>query len=271
MATADRHSLDGAVVSAVPPELALHPYGVFTTFVAVDGSVLGWQQHLDRLAHGVRELWGHTLDAPLIRDRVAAHLRPDDGPRSVRVTVYPAALTLASPAEARGCRALVSSGPTAFPFAPSSAFAVRTADHVRGIAELKSTAIVPQIRLRREAQLAGFDDVLLRDGDHVLEGATWSLVVWNDNEVVTPAGPVLPSSTVAQLARIAESLGRRFCERPCRFVELTGAELVLAANVHQPARAISRVDDRALSIDPDLLTTIATAYSELPRDPVLER
>lgn len=266
---AERYSLDGAEVDAVPPALALQPYGVFSTFVAVDGSVLGWQQHVDRLARGARELWDHPLDEALIRDRVGSHLLPDDGPRSVRVTLYPAELALTSPAAARGCRVLTSSRPTAFPFAPSSAFAVRSVQYSRGLAGLKSTAIAPQIHLRRQAQLAGFDDVLFCHGDEVLEGATWSVVVWRGDEVVTPAGPVLPSSTVTHLARVAEALGRRFAERPCRPGDLTGADLVLAANVHHPARAITRIDDDLLPVDDDLLARIAATYSALPRDLVI--
>ena len=103
----------------------------------------------------------------------------------------------------------------------------------------------------------------------MLEGATWSLVVWHEQEIVTPAGPVLASSTVAHLARIAESFGRRFAERPCARAELRGADLVLAVNVHHPARAITRIDDASLGVDDELLARIAGAYSALPRDLVV--
>lgn len=264
------HTLDGVQVGGVPPEFALHPYGAFTTFVAVDGKVLGWHQHLARLARGARELWGHDLDRDRIGELVGVHLALLGGPASVRVTVYPEELPVATPVGARGCRVLVSSGPTEFPFAARGDFAVCSVEHQRDLAEVKSTGMLRQIHLRRQAQLAGYDDVLFRQGDRVLEGSTWSVVAWRDGEASTPAGPVLPSTTVGRLAQIAETLGWRFTSRPWDLAALKQADLVLAANVHQPARAISRIDDEVIAVDEDLLAALAAAYSALPRDPVAE-
>lgn len=263
-----RHTLDGVDVDAVPVELALRPYGVFTTFVAVDGTVLAWPRHLGRLADGVAELWGHDLDTEHVAHLVRVHLADVPGAASVRVTLHPAHLDLASPRDTTGCRVLVSSSDTSFPFRPVSGLRVRTVDHARELPHVKSTDLLAQIRLRREAQLAGYDDALFADGDRLLEGTTWSVLVWRDGQVRTPDARVLDSITVSQLATVAAGAGRELVRGPVRLADLEDADLVLAANVHQPARAISRLDDRDLPVDDALLEAVATAYSALPRDEV---
>jgi len=259
-------SLDGEVLDAVPAELALYPYGVFTTFVAVDGGVLAWDEHAARLARDARSLWGHELDVPRLRTVVAAHLARLLDPSTVRVTLYPASLSLAAPAQAHGCRTLVSSRPTRFPFGPEPGLAVRTIEHQRESAETKSTALLTPLRLRREAQLAGYDDVLFRRGEEVLEGATWTVLAWRDGEVATPDDGVLHSITADRLGGLAERLGWEFGRRRVGLAELRQAELVLAVNANAPARSVRSVDGEPLTVDEDLLAVLAAAYSALPRD-----
>ena len=126
-----RHTLDGVPVTSVPPGLALYPYGVFTTFVAVGGEVLAWGRHEDRLAQGAAELWGHELDRDHVRAMVRRHLDGDRRAAAVRVTVYPAELELAAPAAAYGCSVLVSSTGSTWPIRAVSEFRVRTTPHRR--------------------------------------------------------------------------------------------------------------------------------------------
>ena len=59
------------------------------------------------------------------------HLDRLPGPATVRVTLYPEDLSIASPSDVRGCRTLVSSGPVEFPFRPRSEFSVRTVEYER--------------------------------------------------------------------------------------------------------------------------------------------
>lgn len=262
------YTLDGAVVSGVPPELALYPYGVFTTFVAVDGSVRRWPRHVERLTQGALRLWGHRVDEDLLRQVTRAHLGRLDGPSTVRVTLFPEHLPLAAPAEARGCRTLVSSGPAELPYRPQREIAVASVAHERDLPDLKSTSLLMPIHLRRQAQLAGFDDALLCHGDRVLEGSTWTVMVWADGEVATPDGPVLRSITADDVAGIATSLGWTCSRRPVDRGELVRADLVLAVNANSPARAIGRLDDDRIAVAEDLLDAIAAAYTALPRDRV---
>lgn len=261
-------SLDGQVVDTVPAELALCPFGVFTTCVVVDGGLLAWGEHRARLAHDARSLWGHELDDARLRSIVGAHAARLTGPATMRITLYPEMLSVASPAQARGCRILVSSEPVDVPLGPRSDFRVRTTEYARESADLKSTALLGPMRLRREAQLEGYDDVLFRRGREVLEGATWTVLVWRDGEVATPVDGVLRSITAEQLGVVAAGLGWTLRRRAVGLDELMEAELVSAVNVNHPARAIRELDGTALAPDDSLLAAIAAAYAALPRDPV---
>ena len=257
------HSLDGTLVESVPPEFALCPYGVFTTFVLVDGSVLGWRDHIARLAHDARTLWGHELDETGVNEALYGHAATLTAPSTVRITLYPNEISITWPQRAHGCRILVSSRTTEFPFVPESGFTVGTAEFQRDLPTVKSTGLLGQIRLRRDAQLAGHDDVLFRRGSEVLEGATWAVVVWRKGEVITPAGPVLPSITAKHLAGIAEALGWKFRAGRIGIEDLAHAELVQAASANHPARSIASVDGQPINQNGDLLQDLAREYSTL--------
>lgn len=264
-----RHSLDGVVVDAVPVELLLGSFGCFTTFVAVDGAVLAWQRHLDRLVDGVRELWGHRLDVDAFSAVLRTHLAAETSrASSVRVSLYPETFDRDRPVDTSGCRVLVSSSPQRFPFEPVTDFSVRTVDQARSMAHLKSTDVLMQFTARRRAQLDGFDDALFVVGDRVLEGTTWSVLVWFDDRVVSPVGELLESTTVSQMHRVAPAVGVELERRAVTLAEVRHARLVTAVNVNAPARAITRVDGDALDVDGDLLAAVAAAYSSLERDVV---
>lgn len=264
-----RHTLDGVPVDAVPVDMLLSSYGCFTTFVAVDGSVLAWPRHLARLVSGVQELWGHDLDVDDFSALLRRHLAGESDPAvSVRVSLYPERFVRDRPVDTSGCRVLISSSPQTFPFRASADFAVRTVDAARTLAHLKSTDVLMQLSARRDAQLDGFDDAVFVAGDHVLEGTTWSVLAWRDGRVVSPTGEVLESTTVAQMQTVAVDVGFELERRPLTIDELLAADVVLAANVNTPARAITRVDDHVLRVDADLLEAIAAAFSSLARDAV---
>jgi len=268
------HTLDGVEVDAVPPDLALLPLGVFTTFVAVEGTVLGWDRHLDRLADGADALWGHRLE----RDRVVADVRRHlavSPRRSVRVAAYPAQVALAEPERASGCRLLVSSSPheavseaVSEAVAEPAGLAVRSVEHARSSAVLKHASLGPEVALRRQARLAGADDALFVRGGRVLEGPTWSVVAWSAGTMTSPAEDVLASTTVEALADVAEVLGQQVRRAPLTPADLRAADLVLAVNVHAPTRPLLRLDEHGLSADEDLLGLVRSALARLPRQRV---
>ncbi|MDN5746586.1 MAG: aminotransferase class IV [Nocardioidaceae bacterium] len=268
MTTPPRCTLDGATVDAVPTSFALHGFGVFTTFVAVDGAVLGWSTHLERLVEGAARLWGHHVNREQVRDLVRAHLREDSRPTSVRVSLFPEHFVIAAPEDAAGAHVLITSSPAVLSGQPTPDMRVQTVLHERPLAHLKTTALLPLIALRREARLAGYDDALLCAGDQVLEGTTWNVLVWHESEVATPDAGVLPGSTLSQIGVLAERFGYRFLRRAVSRNELATADLVLGVSVNHPARAIVSVDGGALAVDRDLQAALAAGYAALPRDVV---
>lgn len=228
--------------------------------------MLAWREHRARLAHDALALWGHELDDARLRRSVGRHAGRLARPASMRITLYPEVLSIASPAQAQVCRILISSSPVDFPFVPRSDLDVSTAGYARESAGLKSTSLLGPMRLRREVQVAGHDDVLFRGGRLVLEGATWSVLAWRNGEVATPAKGVLRSTTAEQLGGVAAELGWMFRKRAVGLEELTHSELVLAVNPNSPARAIRSLDRESLAPDENLLAMIAVAYSALPRE-----
>jgi branched-subunit amino acid aminotransferase/4-amino-4-deoxychorismate lyase len=76
---------------------------------------------------------------------------------------------------------------------------------------------------------------------------------------------VLASITAGHLAAIAKELGWRFRQRPITLAELPEADLVLAANAVNPARAIRQVDARSIAVDHALLSQIARLMSARER------
>lgn len=258
------YTLEGQRVEAFPPAVALYPFGVFTSFVAVDGAVLGWQRHVDRLAVGTAELWDHQLDRDQLADVTRSHLgQQGRSSASVRISIYPRTFSLASPDQADGCMILISSSSTSLPFRVSSTFAVTAVQYTRTLPHLKSTGLFTLIHLRRAARLAGFDDALLASGERVLEGTTWSVVVWRQGRVITPNADVLPSVTVEKLGVVARDLGWTFEYGDVQMSDLLAADLVLAVNVNSPVRAISRIDGDDIRVDSRLLADIAAVYNEL--------
>lgn len=264
-----RTTLDGATILDVPVELALCTYGVFTTFVVSDLAVLGLQQHLDRLDAGVQEMWGAQLSRGEVLRCLDAHLQRSRAPARVRVTIYPRRFDMGSPRDAHGHRILVTSSAATPDYRAEEVFSVAPVEFVRWLPKVKSVDVSSQLRLRREAQLAGHDDAVLVDGGTVLEGTTWSVLVWQGDSVVTPGGPVLESVTTNHLMAMARAWGLRTHQRSVALDELHRADLVLAVNVSHPARAISRLGDRDLRVDPGLLLRLASGYSALPRDRIL--
>ncbi|WP_370289992.1 aminotransferase class IV [Nocardioides sp.] len=269
---ATTYTLDGDPVDAVPPTFALYPYGVFTTLVVEHGATLGWAMHEQRLARGAEELWGHRLDVERLRGVLRAHLahlaRTSGAPaQSVRITLFPDGLTIAAPERADGARALIASTPVDPPGVEDGGFVVQAVEHTRGTAHLKTTDLFAQLAIKREVRLAGADDALLVHRGTVLEGLTWTLLLCREGELVVPEGPALPSITAHHLAAIARTWGWTTTARPVLLDDLVaaGARLVLAVNANHPLRALTRVGERDLPLDADLLARFAAGLAGLPR------
>ncbi|GAA3042882.1 hypothetical protein GCM10010448_26990 [Streptomyces glomeratus] len=146
-----------------------------------------------------RIVFGVELD----RERTLSYIRKAaDGVAGVvglRVTVFDPALDMGRPSDANDPHILVNLRPArAMPPPPLTA---KTFTSTRDNAEVKHIGLHPQLKLRRDAQFAGFDDAVFVEPDgHVSEGGTWNLgFIDHEGTVIWPDAPVLPGTTMLLL------------------------------------------------------------------------
>jgi branched-subunit amino acid aminotransferase/4-amino-4-deoxychorismate lyase len=258
--------LNGAAVTSEQLQtLALTGYGHFTSMRVERGRVRGLSLHLDRLTGDCRTLF----DAPLDPDRVRALVRQgvaDSGITSlaVRVTVFDPDLDPGRPCATDEPSILVTTrpaGPT--PLAP---FTVRSTTCRRELPAVKHVGLMGALWSRRAAQLDGFDDALLVDeGGHVCEGATWNIGFFDGEQVVWPAAPALPGVTMRLLTRAHG----RTATRPVLLQDVPRAQAAFATNAYVGVRPIAAaIDGVRLRADHDIVAVLRREYEEIPPETV---
>ncbi|MFF7992127.1 aminotransferase class IV [Kitasatospora xanthocidica] len=249
--------IDGA--PADPARLAalgLLNYGHFTTLRAEAGRVRGLALHLDRLVRDCRTLFAVELDREEVRERIRAVLPADGAPVIVRVTVYDPALGLERPAAPAAPALLVTTRPAAA--AGPAPLRVRTAVYRRELPEVKHVGLFGLVHHRRQAQLAGYDDVLLVDPDgRVTEGATWNVGFLDDDKLVWPEGPSLSGVTEALLSGAYR--GPQSSE-PLSAAGLDRFSAAFAVNAGVGVRPLAAVDGTPLDPAHPVLAELRAAY-----------
>ncbi|MER7672893.1 aminotransferase class IV [Kitasatospora sp. NPDC096128] len=257
--------IDGA--PADPARLAalgLLNYGHFTTLRVEAGAVRGLELHLDRLVRDCRALFAAELDRAVARERIRAALPADGGPGIVRVTCYDPALGLERPAAPAAPVLLVTTRPAAA--VEPAPLRVRTVAYRRELPEVKHVGLFGLVHHRRAAQLAGFDDVLLTDGQGlVTEGATWNVAFLAGERLVRPAGPALPGVTEALLAGAYDGPQSR---EPVRADDLARFDAAFALNAGVGLRPLAAVDGTAFDPAHPLLAELRAAYLGIAADQV---
>ncbi|MFJ8621353.1 aminotransferase class IV [Kitasatospora sp. NPDC093550] len=257
--------IDGA--PADPARLAalgLLNYGHFTTLRAEAGRVRGLTLHLDRLVRDCRVLFAAELDRAVVRERIRAVLPVDGAPVIVRVTVYDPALGLERPAAPAAPTLLVTTRPAAA--AEPAPLRARTAVYRRELPEVKHVGLFGLVHHRRQAQLAGYDDVLLVDPDgRVTEGATWNVGFLDDDKLVWPQGPSLPGVTQALLSGAYRGPQTR---EPLPVADLGRFRAAFAVNAGVGVRPLAAVDGTVLDPAHPALAGLRAAYLGIAADPV---
>ncbi|GAA2307397.1 hypothetical protein SVIO_030480 [Streptomyces violaceusniger] len=221
--------------------LAMTNYGHFTTMRVEDGRVRGLSLHLDRLVRDCGVLFGTDPDRDRIRELARRAVADTTGPLTVRVTVYDPDLGLERPGAEATPRILVTTRPAAAPSPPP--LSVRTAPHRRDLPEVKHVGLFGLLRLRRLAQLDGYDDALLTDErGAVSEGATWNVGFFDGDRLLWPDAACLPGVT-RELLRRAHG-GPQHTERidRDRLGELRAAFALNAGVGVRPIRSIDGVE-----------------------------
>jgi branched-subunit amino acid aminotransferase/4-amino-4-deoxychorismate lyase len=209
-------------------------------------------------------VFGVQLDTERVLDyiRPAAHERT--GPCTIRVTVFDPRMTLGNIGDPAEPQVLVTTRP-ADALSPRP-LAAKTFPFSRDLAVVKHIGLFGQLRLRREAQLSGFDDAIFVEADgRISEGVTWNLgFVDRDGQVVWPDAPVLPGVTM-QLLQDAHGDS---ISAPVTHSQLADMRAAFATNVSIGVRTIKAIDDVRFPIDDSALDLLRKVYAELPGEPL---
>ncbi|WP_406180216.1 aminotransferase class IV [Streptomyces sp. NBC_01006] len=260
-------TLNGSPASpAALQALALTNYGHFTTMKVEDGGVRGLALHLARLVADCRAVFGAELDPEWVRECVR---REAGGGRAgavmVRVTVFDPELDLTAPDRARRPGVLVTTRPAAGTAGrPLPALRVQRLPFHRDTPSVKHVALFGQLRLRRAARLAGFDDVLFAGADGLVsEGCTWNIgFVDEAGAVVWPEAEVLAGTTM----RLLRAAGAGHVTAAVTDARLRSMRAAFATSTGLGVRALAAVDDIVFRAEDPVIGTLRESYAAVPLD-----
>lgn len=239
-------------------------HGHYTSMQVRGGAVRGLALHLTRLDAASRALYDTALDPQRVRDAVRHALR-DDLDATVRIDVFPSDWTLRAMPLPAALDVMVTVSPPLAPIA--TPLRLRCVEHERFLPHIKHVGTFPLFELRRQAQSAGFDDALFLDRhDHIAEGTTWNIGVWDGTRVLWPEAPQL-AGTAMQLLRLG--LARAgIASETVRLprTALRDMRAAFACNATTPARPVACIDDITYPHDAALLARIAACHDAMPAD-----
>ncbi|MEU8524855.1 aminotransferase class IV family protein [Streptomyces sp. NPDC048629] len=243
--------------------LALTNYGHFTSMRMEDGAIRGLSLHLDRLVRDCRIVFGVELD----RERTLSYIRQAaggiKGVAGLRVTVFDPALDMGRPSDANDPHILVNLRPGGALSPPP--LTAKTYTFTRDNAAVKHIGLHPQLRLRRDAQLAGFDDAVFVEPDgRISEGGTWNLgFVSQDGTVIWPDAPVLPGTTMLLLQSLDAP---KQITAPVQLADVPNMAAAFATNTTIGVRSVSALDDVQFPQDHPVLSALRDGYAGIPGD-----
>lgn len=239
--------------------LALCNYGHFTSMRATGGRVRGLDLHLERLRRDCHLLFGVEPDL----DEIRAECRRQVAGIPVamlRVTIAGSGFDMSRPSGPVKPEILVTARPAAE--LPAPPHRVQTVRYQRDLPQVKHVGLFGPIYMRRQAQLAGFDDALFLDADdNAYEGTTWNLVCVSGGQVVWPIGQSLPGVTMRLLRKTYPGT-EAYVPRS----ELAGMDAVAEINANVGVRPITAIDDIQFPTEHPVLDQLRAAYAEVPED-----
>lgn len=256
--------INGVPVTAPDLErLGLTNYGHFTSMrVEEDGGVRGLSLHMARLSRDCETVFGVELDTDRVLGYVRQAVSHHTGAFIVRVTVFDPGLTMGNISDPAEPQVLVTTRPAGQMLAlPLTA---KTFTFSRDLPLVKHIGLFSQLRLRRAAQMSGFDDAIFVEADgRVCEGATWNLgFVDRDGVVVWPEAPALPGVTM----RLLQTAHADAVTIPVTRAMLSEMRAAFATNVSFGVRTVEAIDDVRFSPDDFTLDLMRKIYSELPSE-----
>lgn len=210
----------------------LHGDAYFETLRTYDGKPALLPRHLTRLSAAMADaIFPDPPSQQELEDEVAAAINEfSEGEVVVRVTVSRGIREFGLAAEPERTTRIV----TAYLLTSSRAGSDATASiaDVPGyVYPYKSSNYQLQSALLRDARASGFDEVLIADGEELIEGATSNIFVIHGDELATPQlGRCLPGVTRGAVLEVAAATGLNPVERTVTTAELAEADAVFICN-----------------------------------------
>ena len=114
---------------------------------------------------------------------------------------------------------------------------------------------------RRQAKLAGFDDVVFVDGDgFVSEGSIWNVAFFDGSEVVWPSAPALLGITMQLVQAGLRRDGLPFRTGPVHTLDLDSFRSAVLMNSITPARPLASIDHVAFVEDHAWMEALRHCY-----------
>ncbi|MGW6941374.1 aminotransferase class IV family protein [Streptomyces xanthophaeus] len=253
--------LNGTPVSSEDLEtLALTNYGHFTSMRCDSGVIRGLSKHMERLVRDARLVFGAELEPERVFGFVRQAVTGRTGSFNIRVTVFDPALQMGHPGADAHPQILVTTRPAGE--MPPPALRAKTYTFSRDTAAVKHIGLFSQLKLRRQAQLEGFDDaIFVEQNGQVSEGVTWNLgFVDADGTVVWPAAPVLPGVTMLLL----QEAHKQTETRPVLLSDLSKMRAAFATNTSIGVRIVTQIDDIKFPEQDPVLDQLRKSYADLP-------
>lgn len=252
--------LDGAPVTPEALQsLGLVNYGHFTSMRVDDHGIRGLSQHLDRLAHDCRIIFGSPLDRDHVRELLRHAVADEPGSFIVRVTIFDPDLQLGHLGEEAKPRVLITTRSAAS--LPPAPMKVQAAVYRRELPGVKHIGLFGALWHRRKAELNGYDDALFMDASSFIsEGATWNVGFFDGDRVLWPSAEVLPGITMKLLKQVHDHT----VTAPVSYRDIPTMRAAFAVNTSIGVRAISAIDDVELSGRDPIIDTLRKEYEEIP-------
>jgi len=249
-----RIEIDGQGVGAEALWETASAYGHFTAMQVRSRRTRGLALHLRRLEVANRELFGAGLDHDRIRWLIR-HALCSSEDASVRVYIFESSLDPAVMVTVKEPGGITS---------PQRLQSVR---YQRPDAHLKHLA-TGQGYYMRFARRNGFDDAILTAADGTVSETTVANIgVFDRAGVGWPDAPLLHGITMQLLESALPELGVPTRRAPIRVQDVDSFDGVFLANARGVA-AVGQIDDDALVVPTERMTTIMGAYASLPWDAI---
>jgi branched-subunit amino acid aminotransferase/4-amino-4-deoxychorismate lyase len=252
--------LDGTPVTPQALQsLGLVNYGHFTSMRVDDQGIRGFSQHLDRLVHDCRIIFGSPLDRGRVRELIRHAIAEEPGSFVVRVTIFDPDLQLGHLGAEAKPRVLITTRPAAS--LPPPPMKVQAKVYRRELPDVKHVGLFGALWHRRQAELNGYDDALFMDtSSFITEGATWNVGFFDGDRVIWSNGEVLPGITMKLLKQVHDNT----ITAPVSYRDIPGMRAAFAVNTSIGVRAISAIDNIELSAGDPIIDTLRKEYEEIP-------